>query len=108
MSRSPNLTEDQREKQEEKEEEEREKKGILNPQLQEVLKFYECEDLLPYVDHLMWLSRVKETLGFLPFKVDYETICCLVILQEEINKKSAYDSQKMKEESERTQRSVKR
>lgn len=72
---------------------------ILNPQLAAVLDFYDCADFLPYANHILWLNAVKEALGHIPFSLDYFDICCLVILQEEINKKAALETQKTAERS---------
>lgn len=70
---------------------------LRNPQLKEVLDFYDCYELLPYANHILWLSTVKEAVGRIPFNLDYDDICCLVILTEEISKKATADSQKMNE-----------
>lgn len=66
-----------------------------NTQLNEVLEFYDCAEYLPYVQHIFWLSNVKEAVGRIPFNLEYEDIRCLVILQEEIGKKSTKQSQEM-------------
>jgi hypothetical protein len=70
-----------------------------NRDLEELLTFYECHDLLPYAQHIMWLASVKEALGYIPFNLDYFTIRCLTVLQEEVNKKSVKDSQEMRSKS---------
>jgi len=85
-----------------REKEEEEDEEIKNHQLKTVLDFYDCYDLLPYVSHIMWLSAVKEALGHIPFSLDYRTIRMLVILQDEIGKKTAYESLKMKQDADRS------
>jgi hypothetical protein len=47
----------------------------------------------------MWLASVKEALGYIPFKLDFLSIRCLVILKEEENKKSVKDTRDMREET---------
>ena len=79
----------------EKEEEEEDR---ISHQLDAVIEFYNCYDLLPYVNHVFWLAAVKEAMGYIPFKLDYIDIRCLVILQEEINKKQTKDMQNSEEE----------
>ena len=70
---------------------------LQNRDLEELLDFYDCHDLLPFASHIMWLASVKEAMGYIPFALDYFAIRCLVILQEEVNKKSAKDSMEMKD-----------
>ena len=72
---------------------------ISNPQLKEVLEFYDCYDLLPYANHILWLHTVKEAIGHIPFNLDFEAICCLVVLTEEIGKKSTFESQKISQKN---------
>lgn len=73
---------------------------IPNHQLQEVLNFYGCEDLLPYVNHITWLSQVKEVIGFIPFEIGFEEIRALVILKQEISKKQVKDMRQIKRDNE--------
>jgi hypothetical protein len=75
---------------------------VTNRDLEELLTFYECHDLLPYAQHIMWLASVKEALGYIPFHLDYFTIRCLTVLNEEVNKKSVRASQEMRSKSENT------
>jgi hypothetical protein len=76
-----------------------------NPLLDDVLDFYQCDDLLPLAQRIIWLSSLKEVLGYIPnyIPIDYEELRYLVALHEEQNKKMAYDSYKMNEESKRLQ-----
>ncbi len=76
-----------------------EEEEIKNVQLKEVLEFYDCYDLLHYANHLIWLHTVKEAIGYIPFSLGYEDICCLVVLSEEISKKATMESQRMAEKS---------
>ena len=65
-----------------------------NDRLNEVIKFYDCADLLPLAHHVLWLAAVSEATGSLDrFDLDYLTIRLLVILKEEQSKKSALDMQ---------------
>lgn len=79
----------------------------INEQVQEVLDFYDCADLLPFIERIVWLTTVKEALGYLPvshFKLNYEEIRGLTILVEESNKKMQQDNLQMKRESRNVQR----
>lgn len=71
--------------------------------LEEILERYDAWDFLPFVDRIMWLYRVRETLGMIPpeFKLTYEEINGLCILKDEIDKKAAFESWKMSEETRR-------
>jgi hypothetical protein len=73
-----------------------------NRQLNEVLEFYDCYELLPYANHIIWLSSVKEVMGYIPFKIEYDDIRLLIVLHEEMNKKQVKDSQDMQNESRTT------
>jgi hypothetical protein len=83
------------------EEEEDEDQGFQNKDLNDVLDFYDCHDLLPYASHIMWLSSVKSALGYIPFSLDYFAIRCLVILKEEENKKTVKESRDLQQSTER-------
>lgn len=50
---------------------------------------YKCDELLPFCQRLLWLSNVKEALGYIPteFGLTYEEIKGLVLLGEESGKK---------------------
>ena len=69
-----------------------------NPLLEEILEFYNCEDLLPLARRIIWLSSVKEAVGYIPnyIPMDYEELQCLIVLHDEQNKKMAYENYKMK------------
>lgn len=71
-----------------------------NQQLNEVLDFYDCFDLLPLAQRILWLYHVKEALGYIPpaFGLAYLDIQLLVILQDEQAKKVAHEQRKMKME----------
>jgi hypothetical protein len=75
--------------------------------LDDVLDFYQCEDLLPLAQRIIWLSSIKEVLGSMPddIPIDYEELRYLVALHEEQNKKMAVDNYKLKKDSERIQSS---
>lgn len=70
-----------------------------NPELTNVLNFYKCHDLMPFVTRVFWLSNVKEALGYIPreFDIDYMEIKSLVILNQEQARKTAFESYKMRE-----------
>jgi hypothetical protein len=72
---------------------------ISNVQLRQVLEFYDCYDLLPYANHILWLSTVKEAIGRIPFDLGYEEICYLTLLSEEVSKKATFESQRMNQKS---------
>lgn len=76
---------------------------VENPQLTSVLDFYDCDYLLPYVQRILWLSSVKEAVGRIPddFHLSYDEIEGLVILAEEIHKKTLYDHQRVSSETSR-------
>jgi hypothetical protein len=77
---------------------------VDNPQLSEVLTFYDCADLLPYTSHIMWLSSVKESTGSLAFfNLEWFDIRCLTILQDEVNKKQ---SKQMKDSEAKTRQTM--
>lgn len=76
-----------------------EEEEISNVQLRQVLDFYDCYDLLPYANHIIWLSTVKEAVGRIPFDLSYADICFLTILAEEISKKATAESQRMNQKS---------
>ncbi|MDP4272613.1 MAG: hypothetical protein Q8909_21195 [Bacteroidota bacterium] len=71
-----------------------------NQQLDEVIEFYDCYNLIPLAQRVIWLSNVKEALGYIPpaFELTHLEIKLLVVLQEEQSKKVAYNSYKMKQE----------
>jgi hypothetical protein len=73
--------------------------GGQNTQLDDVLNFYDAWDLLYYVNHIIWLSSVKEAVGIIPFKLDYLDICALVILEDEKHKKELADIRKTRNSS---------
>lgn len=76
--------------------------------LDEVLDFYDCADLLPLAQRVIWLSAVKEACGIIPqcIDVDCEELRLLVVLQEEQSKKVMYDTYRMKQESKRNAASI--
>ena len=65
-----------------------------NEDLTKVLTFYDAEYLLPFAERVLWLSNVKEALGYIPFELSHDEIVALVILLSEVNKKSRQDLQK--------------
>jgi hypothetical protein len=67
--------------------------------LYDILNFYDSYDLLPYAKHIFWLSSVKESIGFIPYELDWKDIRSLVILKEEFSKKSVKDSRDMMDKS---------
>jgi hypothetical protein len=79
-----------------------------NPLLDEVLNFYDCYDLLPQAQRIIWLASLKEVCGIIPLNidVDYEELRLLVILNEEQNKKMAIENFKMRQESKRSAASL--
>jgi hypothetical protein len=78
-----------------------------NPLLGEILDFYDCYDLMPLASRIIWLSSVKEAIGRIPddIDVDYDEIRYLVLLQEEQNKKLAYENYRMRQDNKKTQNS---
>lgn len=72
-----------------------------NSQLGDVLRFYKCHELLPYAQRIIWLSSVKESLGYIPeeFGLEYLDIRLLVVLQEENGKKMAVENYKMRQKN---------
>ena len=78
----------------------------VNDQLQEVLDFYDCGDLLPFVQRVVWLNTVREALGYIPvshFQLNYEEIVALTILIEENQKKMQHDNLNLRRESREAQ-----
>ncbi len=71
-----------------------------NEQLGDVLTIFDCADLLPLANRVIWLANVKEALGYIPewFKLTYQEIKLLVILKEENSLKMACDSYQTKRE----------
>ncbi len=76
--------------------------------LEEVLDFYDCADLLPFAQRVIWLSSIKEALGYVPryIPIDYEELQALVILNEEQNKKISYENFRLRRESKRNAASL--
>lgn len=74
-----------------------------NRRLDAVLEFYDCYHLLAFAQRVNWLSGVKEALGIIPesFKLSYMEIQALVVLNEEIQRKSRSDTYKMKQDQQR-------
>ena len=74
-----------------------------NELLNEVIDFFDCGDLLPFAYRVLWLSSVKEVMGYIPdyIPIDYEELKSLVILQSERDRKVASDHYRMKKESDR-------
>ena len=78
----------------------------INEQVQEVLDFYDCADLLPFIERIVWLNTVKEALGYIPvshFQLNYEEIVALTILIEENQKKMQHDNLNLRRESREAQ-----
>jgi hypothetical protein len=67
--------------------------------LDEYLDFYNCADLLPFINRVLWLNGVREALGHIPdwFELNREEIRSMVILREETSKKMQYDSNKSRD-----------
>jgi hypothetical protein len=79
-----------------------------NSDLEYVLDFYDCDDLLPLANRIIWLASLKEVYGCIPndIPVDYEELKLLVILHDEQNKKMAFDNYKMKKQSDEQQSKI--
>lgn len=73
----------------------------VETRLDEVLRVYECEDLIPVANRILWLSAVREALGHIPpaFDLTCEEIDGLVILQEELSKKMQQDHKQLEKET---------
>ena len=76
-----------------------------NPLLGEVLDFYDCYDLMPLASRIIWLSSLNEAVGRIPddIDLDYDELRLLVVLQEEQNKKMAYDNYEIRQENKKQQ-----
>lgn len=72
----------------------------IDPILEPFLSFYDAYEYLPFCHRIVWLSSVKEALGYIPscFKLDYREIVALVILQDEISKRTSHDMRKQANE----------
>jgi hypothetical protein len=68
-----------------------------NEMLNEALDFYDAWDLLPYAEHIIWLSKVQKALGNLPFDISFSDIELLLVLHDEIAKKEMFDALKAEE-----------
>ena len=79
-----------------------------NPQLAAVLRYYDCEEIIPFCERIMWLGNVKEALGKIPdnFRIDWDEIRGLVILQEEVSKKIQHDQLESRREAESARASM--
>ena len=77
---------------------------VENSQLTEVLKFYDCGDLLPFCYRIIYLSNVKEALGNIPksFQLSSQEITSLIILKSEQDKKVQKELQKNKKDANKT------
>lgn len=75
--------------------------GSTNGYLNEVLDFYDCADLLPYANYILWLASLKEAIGYIPpdFNLSYMDMRCLVVLREESGKKMMHDALEAREAS---------
>lgn len=81
-----------------------------NYMLTEILEhpsFEGCEELIPFANRILWLSAVKEAVGYIPDYIcmDYEELRGLVVLQEERDKKMAMENYKMRRETDRQRQS---
>jgi hypothetical protein len=76
-----------------------------NRRLDEVLDFYDCGDVLEFVDRIFKISAEKEATGMMPktFMGSHNEIRGLVILGDEIKKKEVHASQQMRRDSDRQQ-----
>jgi hypothetical protein len=76
-----------------------------NADLDYVIEFYGCEELLPLAYRIIWLSGLKEIFGVIPndIPIDYEEMLLLSVLHDERNKKMAYENWKMQQESKQAQ-----
>ncbi len=76
-----------------------------NRRLDEVLDFYNCGDVLEFVDRIFKISAEKEATGTLPktFTGSHNEIRGLIILADELKKKEVHASQQMRKDSERQQ-----
>lgn len=77
--------------------------GTPNQLLEDLVEKFECEEYLPFAYRLIWLSSVKEVLGYIPdwFHLSYAEIRGLVILHDESAKKLAHDNWNQKQEAQR-------
>ena len=69
---------------------------VANEQLDELLDFFKCQDLLPLAERILWLSDVKEALGYIPenFNLTYYEIFGLVLLGRERSLYESYEAYK--------------
>ena len=74
---------------------------VPNDQLDELLDFYECWDLYPLAERIIWLSDVREAVGHIPkdFSLSYQEILGLTALMQEKRLKEAYEAHKMRQKS---------
>lgn len=79
-----------------------------NAALNQVLELYNCADFIPFVNRIFWLDSIREALGFIPAWVNlsYMEIRGLVILKDELGKRTAFNSWKMQKESERANANI--
>lgn len=77
-----------------------------NPMLDDVIDIFNCFDVLPLAHRIIWLSSVKEAVGYIPddIPIDYEELKYLVVLQEERDKKLSYENYKMRQDSNKYKR----
>ena len=78
-----------------------EEEEVPNEQLDYLLDFYECWDLYPFAERILWLDDVKEAVGHIPknFNLSYQEIVGLTILMKEKRLKESYDAYKMRQQS---------
>lgn len=79
-----------------------------NTQLDAVLDFYECDEVVPFCERIIWLANVKEALGGFPnaINLDYTEIRGLVIYSGETQKKMQSENLRARRKSDATTSSV--
>ena len=79
-----------------------------NRRLNEILDFYDCARLLPFVQRIFNIRNEKDATGVMPpaYVGAYHEMRGLITLKEEEKKKEIFESQKMRKESEAQQRTA--
>ena len=80
-----------------------EEEEIPNEVLDEYLDRYQCQHLYPFCERVMWLSDVKEVLGYIPaeFNVVHDEILALTVLLQEKRLRESIEAHRTKRNSER-------
>jgi hypothetical protein len=76
-----------------------------NPELEYVLEKFDCDELLPLAQRIIWLAAVKEACGNIPdwIPIDYEEVKLLVTLHDEENKMMQFKNYEQKKQMEQQQ-----